>query len=896
MSNIFVSTCLVLLATQGAMVAPEKLSSQEAFFLRRVTEFWKDKDFGLVKKQIEDFLAAHPQSAIHDNLHAILADILYQERDYKRALELYEKLADVSLQQKTLTRKSQCLYLLGQYDAVIGNLTAVLQGEGTSIESKEELQFLLADSLFRKLQSLEDSAHQKELALQARPFLLSLYETSYKEKVLLPLAEVHRILQENPEASSLYVLLADKMPDKKEEILLQAASLQLTFNKDKAIETYQQIVDLGKTKAPEAAYNELLLLFQENRFADLVQRASILSSHLAADKKPLFDFCLGRSYFKLEKFSDAAAYFERYIQEESESTSYKRAAFLTLITCSQKIQDPDLFDRTLEQFLAAFPRDEEAGKALLLHAQTALQKGSADQATADLGRLLLEFPEIPEKETLLYDHALLLSKIQKWEDSRDAFLAYLKEFPETSRSDLIWSSIVHCSVQELKAASSENLLAKKEQLASDLLQALGKPNLFTPEEQANYRFLAGQLLFDLKNFQEALNELSLFATQYPEHSSIPEALLLQAHIHRELNSPPEIFAIIAERALAIAKDPENKTALRLQLFNTYLTTKEYDKAAEHLYQCHLIDGVAIQQENELWLAHYYFEGAQQGNAEHENRAVKLYQKILKTDDHLAVHFDPAQTYLESEVMKFAELLQPAAKKQLLTSLREMQVQNSSQPWKLERQTLFELGKLYLSLNEPDNALKSFDELIAPADAAPTYISNAALLEKNRILLARCPASDRNESNPTITNILLSLKDLQIQKKLSCEPLHLEAALEYADIRTQMSSPEARRESAIFFLNRIKDDFNAKTDPISQEYHEARLRFPEKDHLFQNYMKCIEAEIFCIEAELAKELNDLDKARRSEDVALALLQEVLQASPITPYLKNRAQLNLKALTQ
>lgn len=146
----------------------------------------------------------------------------------------------------------------------------------------------------------------------------------------------------------------------------------------------------------------------------------------------------------------------------------------------------------------------------------------------------------------------------------------------------------------------------------------------------------------------------------------------------------------------------------------------------------------------------------------------------------------------------------------------------------------------------------------------------------------------------VGQILSTLKDLQIQKKLSCEPLHLEAALEYADIRTQMASPEARSESAIFFLNRIKDDFNAKDDEIAKEYHEARIRFPEKDLIYQNYMKCIEAEILRLEAQLAKEQNDEEKALRSKEVALALLHEVLQDTQITPFLKNRAEYNLKEL--
>jgi len=889
MTNILISTCLFLLAAQPAMVPQEKLTQQEAFFLRRITEFWKDRDYALVKKQIEEFLAKNQQSAIHDNLHAILADILYQEREYPKALTFYEKISDVSLQQKTLVRKAQCIYLMGDYDTVITLLASAMSG---TVES--ELEFLLADSLFRKLQKVGDVSQQKELAAQSKPLLLKLYDTSYKDKVLVPLAEVHRLLEESSQAATLYLVIAETLPEKKEEILLQAASLQLHYSKSDAITTFQKVVDLGQGKAAEAAYNELLLLFQENRFADLVSRAAVLAPHMTDDKNVLFNFCIGRSHFKLDQFSDAIVYFERYLQQEKEATAYKRAAFLTLISCSQKANDPMLFDRVLEQFLAAFPSDEEAGKALLLHAQTALKSGNVDQATTDLGRLLTSFPNLPEKESLLYDHALLLSKTQKWQQSRDAFHAFLHQFPETPHLNLIWSSIVHCSVQELKAATPDTILTKKGQLARDLEQALAKSNLFSPEEQANYRFLIGQLHFDLQNYLEALVHLTSFSADFPNHPSIPQAFLLQARLHHELKSAPEVFVSVAEKALEMTKDKENKTALRLQLFNGYLSLKEYDLAAHHLFQVHMVDEIAIQQENQLWLAHYYYEGAKSGNTDNLKRSIAVYQKILKTDETFGVHFNPEQTYLENEVLRFSHLLNEHDKKKLLASLREMQAQNKTLGWKLERHTLHELGKLYLSHNEPDEALKVFDELIASAETGPSDVSNSALLEKSRILLSRCPECDRTESNPTISQVLSTLKDLQIQKQLACEPLHLEAALEYADIRTQMAAPEARSESAIFFLNRIKDDFNAKDNAIAQEYHESRIRFPEKDLIYQNYMKCIEAEILYLEAKLAKEHNDLEKSSRSKEVALALLHEVLQDIHITPYLRNRAEHNLKAL--
>ena len=106
MTNILISTCLFLLAAEPALVPQEKLTQQEAFFLRRMTEFWKDRDYALVKKQIEDFLAKNTESAIHNNLHAILADILYQERDYSKALLFYEKISEAFTSTKNSSPKS----------------------------------------------------------------------------------------------------------------------------------------------------------------------------------------------------------------------------------------------------------------------------------------------------------------------------------------------------------------------------------------------------------------------------------------------------------------------------------------------------------------------------------------------------------------------------------------------------------------------------------------------------------------------------------------------------------------------------------------------------------------------------------------------------------------------
>lgn len=888
------STCCYLLAAQGTMIPQEKLTPQEAFFLRRVTEFWKDRDYVLVKKQIDEFLASHETSNIHNNLYALLGDTLYQESNYASALEYYNRISDPLLIEKVISRRLQCLYLSEKYDEVIEVLTPLLNSAEKKVDYAEEMQFILGDSLFRKMRQTSDKSLQQQLAMRAKPLLHGLFQTNYKDKVLLPLAETHRELREFEEASPLYVMLAEKCPSQQEEFLLQAAILQQEFDPLQALTTFQTVVDIGGKRASEAAYQELLLLFQHDRFSSLISRASKLEMNLDADKKALLEFCLARSYFKLDQLPEAIQHFKVFINQEPENTPHKRAAFLTLIHCAQKTDDNQLFDQTLEQFLTGYPQDEEAGKALLLHAQTALRRGEITQASYDLDRLMKSFPDFPDQETLLYDQALLLSRTEQWSASRSAFLSYLGRFPSTPHSNLIWSSIVHCSIQELKKASDDQLFEKKEQLASDLAQALALSSLFSPEEEASYQFLLGQLMFELYHFSEAIQELSYFCQKYSDHPSIPEAYLLQALSHRELKSNSELFIPVAEKALALSDDPAHQTTLRLQLFNTYLSLKEYDKAAENLYQTFIVDGNSIQQENQLWLTRYYAKRAESGDADSQGRMMELFKKVLRVDDTYAVHFDPSQTYLEAETLKFAGILGLSEREQVLRSLIKLQQTHDSLPWKLQGRALFELAKTCRALQKNDEALERFTELITKEGAISSTVRSAALLERSRLLLLGYQEGKLNEEDPNLRAILSTLKDLQIQKELLEEPVHLEAALEYADLRTALAPEHSRIESALFFLNRIKEDFNGKTDPICVEYHESRLRFPEKDQLFQTYMKCLEAEILHWEAMEAIQNNNLEKAARHKQDAVALFEEILKDDHATGYVKQRAEAKLNQI--
>ena len=65
-----------------------KQSNEEAFLIRRIAEFWKDGDFGIVKTQIIAFLDKYPESELKDYFLGILGDIYLQENKYEK-VELF---------------------------------------------------------------------------------------------------------------------------------------------------------------------------------------------------------------------------------------------------------------------------------------------------------------------------------------------------------------------------------------------------------------------------------------------------------------------------------------------------------------------------------------------------------------------------------------------------------------------------------------------------------------------------------------------------------------------------------------------------------------------------------------------------------------------------------------
>ncbi len=903
LNSVFCQVCTCVLLLQGTAFSQGKQAlNDESLSLKRISEFWKDQDYQMVKKQIIEFLAAYPQSAFHDNLHAIIGDIFFQEDNFMDALAFYKKIKQKEFQEKTLYKRLHCLYELKKSEEIIATALPFFQEDTSSlaIPFKEEALFLLAESLFKQVLNSSNPTEKKQLASEIKRFYESLTSQKYKDLSLFPRAEIHKILNEYKEASYLYLSLAEKHPEQAENFLFQAASVQLLFDKNAAIDTYGKIYSLNGSKAPLAAYNQFVLLFQEKKYDEFITLHPLIEVHLAPEKQSLFHFWLGRSYFNLGNFSDATPLLSKYIEEEKGASDFKKSAFLMLITCAQKSNDNELFEHVLHKLSLEFPKDPETSKALLLHAENCLKIGNLKQAVFDLNQFIAQFPNADQKENAMYNKAIILSQMQAWKESKKAFLSLAQEFPRSQYIDSVWKHVLNCSMQDLKNSPPNEQQEKKEQFVVDLKTTLKNSNTFKGEELAGYEFLLAKAYFELNNYRESLHSFQNYLTTHPTHASVGEGYLLAAICHQKLNSNPEDFIVNAEKALKFNLPNANKGSIHLELFNNYLKLGDLDKGAANLFTSYVVEKYPIQFDNQLWLTNYYYSLAASNpeNSFAYDRAAVLFEDLLKIKDtSMKVHIAPEDSFLEVEALKFARILPLSAKTDVLISLTDIQGKNPLGGWKFYHQALFELAQAYTLTKDTQKAITTYDRLVRLAPKTTSYFSCAASLEKARILLSQFKSEkkeDFHENNPRIVSVLNTLKDLQIQKNIHSEPVHLESALEYADMRSLLSEPASRVETALFFLNRLKSDFVSYEDSAYQDYHNQRELSPEKNSLYQSYMKAIEGEILRLEAAINKKNQQFDEANEKENLAILLLQEVLSDETTTPYLRNRVQTNLEGL--
>lgn len=869
---------------------PEPETQEEALFLRRIAAFWEEKEYDLVQMQIADFLEKYPNTAFSEPLLILQGDLALRKQDYPLAAACYEKIDPSHLSSETLLNKFETLLKLEWYHTLAEECMRTLQSRSFDTYTQNQLKFFLAEAFYHlTLRSPKDSESFHQYAQQAKKHLEEIQDPSLQTQTQKSLAYLYHILGETEKAETLYLSLAEKHPAEKEDYLFKVAEMQMQRDKEKALQTFTRISHLGKGKAAEANFHRLILLYDMNRYSEIILAKPQLESLFPEEKKPYLYLMLGKSHYLLEDYKRCIQELNYFFQLPSENKTETHEAFLTLLDAAKKTEDLPLFETISQEFEQKFPQDPSLAKTLWIRAILYKKHQKTPLAQKDFEKLLSLYPDFEERPSLLFEYAHLQFENKDWRKARGLFSQYLQESKDKTSAKAI-PFLIQASLENVQA--HPDLKSEQVNLIEDLEKALTFKDILSDSQEQSYLLLLAKTYFDIKNYPSCIETSLAFLEKEPPHQLAAQGHLLLAYSYQSQEDASSLFCEHIEKALELFPEHPEKQNLYLALFNTYLQRDLPDLASEKLYAYYTSGGIVLL-ENQLWLADYYYQKVKHSTGpskeqEAPHRAIALYEGILQ--NYPSFFIQPGRS-LELEILHLAQMydvIQEYEKKRVILEHLCEKYQNSPEElWSKKSDVFFQLAYAYENLQQTEKALSLYQQVI---EMAPTLQEESAALSAYHT--ANLFIQQANQSNhweeERFHRTLQLLKDLSLQKNFHNEPIHLEAAILYVDLQSKGKEGENNPFARLFLLEKTLSNFTSKEDIPSKEYHTIRAKQPEKEGLFQAYIKLMEAEALFCEASISLIDKNTKEALQCHKEALTLLKSIY---PYTPFLEERLEKNV-----
>lgn len=892
---LILGVCTVGFGATSLSITPK--TEEEALFLRRIAQFYEEKEFALVQKEISQYIEQYSESPFWYQLHGVLGDIYLNQGEYTQAINVYKIVKDPLIQKDLAINYLIALFKSENYSDLISKGRELLQKELLETEEdKQKLYFFMGSSLYELVMREEDIARKNTFAMEGKEYLEKVKEERHLLNAKERLAQIYSLLKEEKSSAAVYRDLAQRYPGFKERFLFQAAFMEVAYDKNEAIETFAEICHLGGELASDAALNRMILLFEEEKYSEVLLIKDQLVDLLGESHYPFLQYFLGKSYYLLEDYPRAVEALSTYVSYTKDKGQEEKAALLLYLSSAEKLEDTGLYSHAFTLFSEAFPEDPQLQKALLVRALLHKKKNDSLAALNDFHQIK-DASLKEEKDLFYYEYALLLFDKGEKEKSYTLFSNLLKEFPESDYTLSAQQYLVQLSIDLHKEATAEHQLESKWQLIHDLKQLLLQKSLTASlDKKADYHLLLASHLFDVKEYAEAQNFLSPIVEQISDVNEKARAYLMLGWISRQLGQSPTVFCQYANQALSLSEALNTKADIHLALFNAYLSEAQEDSkvlshAADHLYRVYQIDKSQITDENLLWLVQYYYGEAIQNNEDSAAllpKVIPLYAQVIEQMSAIAAEEHRPQ-FLESHILKYCDLLSMAneteKKIQFLESLTSQYDFLPQATWTSQPRAYFELAKSYQSIDNFDMAKKYYERVFL--SSARSTFKAESMLEHSRIVLSQIKKEDFMPSNPDIRIALGRLKSVALQKSVITEPVHLQAAIEAVDLQCSCEK-QMNPEKHLFLLGKLVETFTTQDDILSRQYHEALKIDVEKKKMIESYLALIEAEKAYWRAQMdegvkEKAFESYQKLKEKQD-------------QLSSYVLDRVDLKLESLPQ
>jgi tetratricopeptide (TPR) repeat protein len=813
-------------------------TEEEALFLRRVIEFWEEGERTLVKKEIESYLKK-TKTPFFDYLYALLGDIYLSEDNSKKASENYFKIGKKEVKEKVFINFIQALYDIEKYE----KLCLECEDFSDFIESRDRnlnlrFSYLIGDSYYKRA-LLSEKNKKLELAKKAKKYFSRFIDTSYENRIIESLADLSTLLKEYEAADKLYLKLSKNDEKRRGDFLFKAACLQAKYDKEKALETFSRICHIGRGKAREAAMNKLILLMESKRYSDLILAKDQLEKLLKNKQKHLFNFFVAKSFFMLKDYKRAVPFIKSFLEKEDGGEKARYILDIGVV-CAEKLEEESLFDYLIEKHEKLFKENPDLVKLYFARAVFHKNKKNYQKAKKDFLYVEEKFSNFSDP-IYLFEMANFYYKTSNFLKSRSKFKEFIENYKDHELISDSWRYFINSSIKMTKKVPKEGEVNAKNELIKDLEDFLAVENV-TKKEKIEVLILLAQTKYEIENYKEALLDIKTLFENYKDMEKNANANLLLALCYQK-NGFFEKFYDFAEKALSL--DMENsldEKNIRINLFNAYLQSSYKEnskafikKAAEHLFRAMTLNDEGILLNNMLWLGDFYYYKVEKYVKANWKNKLENNKKIEDLCKRAIFVLEKVKNLKEAPLanLKLATLFgykgEIALQKEILESLKEKNF--------LRERVLFDLGRVYVELNEMENANNCFKEIIALNKRS--YYQMAADLYLSRLKIQEIERDKLNLNNREVVKILSVLKNLKLQKNLKNEPIHLEAALDYVDIQFLIDKNE---EKKLKLLLQVKEDFSSNEDIISKDYQNSKKLYPAKEKLLNAYLLLIDAKI------------------------------------------------------
>lgn len=900
-----------LLAAEESLFKPN--NEEEALFLRRVAEFWHDGEMEIAKYQLENYIANNPNSSLTDSLYALLGNIFMNEKNYSKAISSFDNIKSEEIKDKVSINLLASLYNMKWYQRLIDECDNY--AKKVDKELNQKITYLQALAFYNKANETTDKNEFKKLLNLAKNKFDELLETQFSNQAKEYLSQIHKSLNDYEKASSYFIQLAEKDLTKEDDYLFQAALLQAHYDKEKALNTFHKITESTSTKAQEASFNKLILLYEMQRYEEIIKQKDSFLSKVAPEKIPLTNFFIGRTYFKMKNYEEACNCLEKAIKNDDKKNEQIKLAYVMLMQSAYHLNKCELFDKTFDEFVNSFPKDPQLFECYFAKALLNKNNEKYDLAKNEFEKISETFSDAKNNDKFIYEYAHLLFLTGDTAASKNKFKQFIEKYPSHELIKFSLSYLIDCSIKDLqKKLTNEDALKIKQNLVTEINDLLLKEKLFTKKEKSEYIILLSKTYFDLLNYDKCLNllqnllkedsqDLSINNTSFLSKHDLSEIYLLIGFCHKYINEDLNEFINYAQKSLEISDNPKNNFSTYVNLFNSYLSiAKEKDaineshleKAANYLFNAYEISPNEINKNNLSWLTNFYVNKIKKYlNSNYKNKIEDNAQILTFTKNATQIlkflMNNPNETF-EEFTINLAFLLNIQNNNNEVENLLEKLVQtyrnNPEKSYKFLEEATFELAKKYENQNKIEKALALYNEFLANFKNESPFKSSS-LLHFCRLQLTTISKENYVSTNKDLEKIITTLKTISLQRNLENEPVHLEAALDYVDVVCYMERNDSW-EKRLFLLGRLKENFCSQDDVISQDYNTMKNLVKEKEKIFNAYMYLVDAEKYICLGFLEKNPNQLTQAKE-------ILKKINEENLIlNNYLENRIRKNLKQI--